>query len=395
MAIADELTKLEANRANIVAAINSKGGELAENAGLAACPEAISQLGSAGGTTLWTGHVDEAGLRYIGWDDADIANLKANICWDEEDDAAYVVPQDHKDLWDACEKVEVAGRTMLDYSEIGKWINVDFVLKYLPMVDFRSVTNGRDYFILCRWMIGLPAIDTSNVRTFTRFWGGCCSLVCAIPIKPKPNNIDALFQDCSSLVTIPQIDTSAATNMSSMFRNCYKLRLKSLGIKYPNNGSYKNIYGWSAVVEITTDDMSETNDIGGLHDNCLYLKKIKYNFTSSVRSFNNIFNGTRNIEVMTFEGETSFAGINSVSNNFTTSNSNSIPKTCVNYTMCTQLFNTMLRGVPAYSATSYPMYFESGSAVTDDAAGTLQSLVEQCQAMGWAIYNLTINPYTE
>ena len=63
--------------------------------------------------------------------------------------------------------------------------------------------------------------------------------------------------------------------------------------------------------------------------------------------------------------------------------------------MCTQLFNTMLRGVPAYSATSYPMYFESGSAVTDDAAGTLQSLVEQCQAMGWAIYNLTINPYTE
>ena len=441
MAIADELTKLEANRANIVAAINSKGGELAENAGLAACPEAISQLSSAGGTTLWTGHVDEAGLRYIGWDDEDIANLKANICWDEEDDGLYAVPQDHKDLWDACEKVVVAGRTMLDYSEIGKWINIDFVLRYLPMVDFRSVTNGADYFILCRWMIGLPVIDTSNVRTFTRFWGGCYSLVCAIPIKPKANIIDALFQNCtslvtippidtsaatnlsymfygcsslttipqidtsaatnmrqmfygcSSLVTIPQIDTSAATNMQQMFYGCYKLRLKSLGIKYSNK-SYNNIYGDSAVVEITTDDMSETNDIGALHSNCRYLKKIKYNFTSSVLSFNSNFYGTRNIEVITFVGETSFAGVNSASNNFTTSNENSIPKTCVNYTMCTQLLNTMLRGVPAYSAASYPMYFESGSSVTDDAAGTLQSLVEQCQAMGWAIYNLTINPYT-
>ena len=244
-------------------------------------------------------------------------------------------------------------------------------------------------------MIGLPAIDTSNVRTFTRFWGGCYSLVCAIPIKPKTNIIDALFQNCSSLVTIPPIDTSAATNLSNMFRNCYKLRLKSLGKKYPNNTSYKNIYGGSAVVEITTDDMSETNDIGGLHDNCLYLKKIKYNFTSSVLSFNNMFTGTRNIEVMTFYGETSFAGVNRAGNNFTTSNENSIPKTCVNYNMCTQLFNTMLRGVPAYSAHSYPMYFESGSTVDDDAAGTLQSLVEQCQAMGWAIYNLTINPYTE
>ena len=466
MAIADELTKLEANRANIVAAINSKGGELAENAGLAACPEAISQLSSAGGTALWTGHVDEAGLRYIGWDDEDIANLKANICWNEEDDADYAVPQDHKDLWDACEKVVVNGRTMIDYSEIGKWINVDFVLRYLPMVDFRSVTYGGDYFILCRWMIGLPRIDTSNVRTFTRFWGGCYSLVCAIPIKPKANNIDALFQNCtslvtipqidtsaatnvsymfygcsslvtipqldtsaatnvsymfygcsslvtipqldtsaatnmqqmfrgcSSLVTIPQLDTSAATNMQEMFCGCYKLRLKSLGIKYSNR-SYNNIYGESAVVEITTDDMSGANDIGALHTNCIYLKKIKYNFTSSVISFNNLFTGTRNIEVMIFDGETSFAGVNSAYNNFTTSNGNSIPKTCVNYTMCTQLFNTMLRGVPAYSATSYPMYFESGSAVTDDAAGTLQSLVEQCQAMGWSIYNLTINPYTE
>ena len=54
----------------------------------------------------------------------------------------------------------------------------------------------------------------------------------------------------------------------------------------------------------------------------------------------------------------------------------------------------MLRGIPNYTADSYPMYFESGSTVDDDAAGTLQSLVEQCQAMGWAIYNLTINPYT-
>ena len=48
MAIADELAKLEANRANIVAAINSKGGELANNAGLAACPEAIAAIKSGG-----------------------------------------------------------------------------------------------------------------------------------------------------------------------------------------------------------------------------------------------------------------------------------------------------------------------------------------------------------
>ena len=203
-----------------------------------------------------------------------------------------------------------------------------------------------------------------------------------------------MFNGCTSLVTIPQIDTSAATNMSGMFNGCYKLRLKSIGIKYPSKGGYNNFYGHSAVLEISTDDMSEATDIGGLHTKCTYLKKIRYNFTKQVKSFNSLFIDTRNVKEIEFVGETSFAGTNSQSNNFTTSNGNSIPKGCVTYTMCTQLFNTMLRGVPAYSAASYPMYFESGSTVTDDAAGTLQSLVEQCQAMGWAIYNLTINSYT-
>ena len=162
MAIADELTKLENNRANIVAAINSKGGELADNAGLAACPEAISQLSSAGGTTLWTGHVDEAGLRYIGWDDEDIANLKANICWNEEDDALYAVPQDHKDLWDACEKVVVNGRTMLANSELSKWKDVAIHCRYLPIIDTSSITSASGMLRNMFSLIALPVIDFSG-----------------------------------------------------------------------------------------------------------------------------------------------------------------------------------------------------------------------------------------
>ena len=176
MAIADELTKLEANRANIVAAINSKGGKLAENAGLAACPEAISQLSSAGGTTLWTGHVDEAGLRYIGWDDEDIANLKANICWDEEDDELYAVPQDHKGLWDACEKVEVNGRTMIAYSELSKWKAIDFCLRYLPMVD-TSAANGKNLLANMVWLYAIPKLETSGFTSMLGMFRACLNIL--------------------------------------------------------------------------------------------------------------------------------------------------------------------------------------------------------------------------
>ena len=98
---------------------------------------------------------------------------------------------------------------------------------------------------------------------------------------------------------------------------------------------------------------------------------------------------------MEFDGESVLTGVTGVNNLPFKNASNRINKEAVTYKLVQQVCEMMLRGIPNYTADSYPMYFESGSTVTDDAAGTLQSLVEQCQAMGWAIYNLTINPYTE
>lgn len=128
---------------------------------------------------------------------------------------------------------------------------------------------------------------------------------------------------------------------------------------------------------------------------CKWLLRAHFTFTSSMTGAQNWFRGPRNITEMSFADTCSLAGVTSANNMFANSTSNSIPKGCVNYTLVKQVCEMMLRGIPNYTADSYPMYFEGGSTVTDDAAGTLQSLVEQCQAMGWAIYNLTINPYTE
>jgi hypothetical protein len=56
MSVSSELLELETNRANIVAAINDKGGSLATDAGLATCPTAIQNIQA--------GHPDVA-LEYI------------------------------------------------------------------------------------------------------------------------------------------------------------------------------------------------------------------------------------------------------------------------------------------------------------------------------------------
>lgn len=60
MSVSSELLELETNRANIVAAINSKGGSLGSNAGLTACPSGIQNIQTEG-------HPDVA-LEYIATD---------------------------------------------------------------------------------------------------------------------------------------------------------------------------------------------------------------------------------------------------------------------------------------------------------------------------------------
>ena len=410
MAIADELTKLEANRANIVAAINSKGGELAENAGLAACPEAISQLSSAGGTTLWTGHVDEAGLRYIGWDDEDIANLKANICWNEEDDADYAVPQDHKDLWDACEKVEVNGRTMLAYSAYEQLYAKKVDILFLPMLDMRNNTVAG---VFDGWssLVALPAIDL-YVPNYVAIFRDCSRLLYLdnINISSGGDFHNSCFDRCYRLRRMPSLDTSTITFIEMIDLKC----LQSVPNLDCSGFKYVKFYKCTGFDKITLTNCAPSGSLSYClsetmvkqHNismrNCTSIEAFYYasgvinrNFDFSEKCTNCRANLQGIVKSINFAETCSLAGVTSEEGLISSASYTGFSKSIVNFTLVQQVCEMMLRGIPNYSAASYPMYFESGSAVTDDAAGTLQSLVEQCQAMGWAIYNLTINPYTE
>ena len=409
MAIADELTKLEVNRANIVAAINSKGGELAENAGLAACPEAIIQLGGAGGTTLWTGHVDEAGLRYIGWNDEDIANLKANIFWNEEDDELYAVPQDHKDLWDACEKVVVAGRTMLAYSAYQQLYTKKATIMFLPMIDMRNNTINA---VFDGWscLVALPAIDL-YVPYYVATFRDCKCLVYLdnINISSGGDFHSACFSNCFRLKRIPLLDTSSITFIELNNLRCLQSvpNFDCSGFKYVK---FEHCTGFDKLILTNcapsgslayclADTGVKQHNIS--MRNCTSIEA--FYFASGVMHRNFDFsekctNCRANIKgavTINFADTCSLAGVTSENGLISSVSYSGFSKSIVNYTLVQQVCEMMLRGIPNYTADSYPMFFESGSTVTDDAAGTLQSLVEQCQAMGWAIYNLTINPYTE
>lgn len=407
MAIADELTKLEANRANIVAAINSKGGELAENAGLAACPEAIAGLSGGGSTTSWTGHVDEAGLRYIGWNDEDIANLKANICWDEEDDGLYAVPQDHKDLWDACEKVVVAGRTMLAYSAYQQLYTKKETIMFLPMIDMRNNTN---YSVFDGWtcLVALPAIDL-YIPNYVAIFRACSRLLYLdnISIVSRGDFHNACFAGCYRLRRMPSLDTSSITFIELNGLNC----LQSVPNFDCSGFEYVKFQGCTGFDKLILTNCAPSGSLAYClsgtmvkqHNismrNCTSIEAFYYgsgvanrNFDFSEKCTNCRANIDGSVMSINFADTCSLAGVTSEAGLISSVSYLGFSKSIVNFNLVKQVCEMMLRGIPNYTAASYPMYFESGSTVDDDAAGTLQSLVEQCQAMGWAIYNLTITP---
>ena len=368
MAIADELTKLETNRANIVAAINNKGGELADNAGLAACPEAIEQLGNAGGATYWTGHVDEAGLRYIGWDDEDIALFKNAICWDEEYDYLFVVPEKNKQLWDNVDKVIYEGRQYAVYSsliELFEKNNPNY--RYLPPTRFE---NSYGVFSEYKNIIATPILDfTGTVNN--RFQLRNCSSLYHIALK----NCNTDCQGSDMITSYYEFGSDTPSFVSPKG----KLNNKRLGYF-----SYKNIVAPIFKASLVSD-VARAN---------ISSYKCEITIPSNIKSASYLLCQPACIELEIGESS-SLAGITSV-NNMPTSSGNPIGMMCAAvFKNVKNILELILKGIPNYTADSYPMYFESGSTVTDDAAGTLQSLVEQCQAMGWAIYNLTINPYTE
>ena len=76
----------------------------------------------------------------------------------------------------------------------------------------------------CYSLTAIPQLDTSAVTDMMQMFYGCSSLT-AIPHMDTSavTNMGYMFNSCSSLTAIPQLDTSAVTNMKYMFYGCYSL----------------------------------------------------------------------------------------------------------------------------------------------------------------------------
>lgn len=228
-----QIADMNSDIADAYDAVEDKGGTLPEQQTSANLPTAIDSIPSGGG---YTGHVDEVGLRSIGWTDADIEWLISKVDWMEEEDEAYKVPQQLIDIYTAnggwSNDLLFAHKSQPYY----KW-SPRFDTTGIP-VDYQHLRhNGATY---C-----LAILDCyMQTNNFYNFFAGCASL------KYVQNHSGTLYMD-SLYSLVEMTSNNIQANMTGSATNCYNL------IKFKGFGTV-NLSGCGKLVDVKIDHAYST-----------------------------------------------------------------------------------------------------------------------------------------
>ena len=178
-------------------AVEAKGGTLPAQETAANLPSAIASIPSGG--SPWSGHVDEAGLRAIGWTDRDIEWLNNVKNWNEDSDDVYKVPQELIDAyiaagntWNESLSQTYAGNWWFRYrprgGENGSFANsarCDFLIaipnyEIWPWAECRGMGRSASFFIannlqnlaqqIDLWDYSAPIIYINTTTALTGMW---------------------------------------------------------------------------------------------------------------------------------------------------------------------------------------------------------------------------------
>ena len=91
-------------------------------------------------------------------------------------------------------------------------------------MDFEGVTDMELMFENCSSLTTIPKLDTSQVTNMKAMFKNCSSLTTIPKLDTSQvTNMDYMFFSCFNLQSIPELDTSQVTTMSRMFCDCFSI----------------------------------------------------------------------------------------------------------------------------------------------------------------------------
>ena len=121
--------------------------------------------------------------------------------------------------------------------------------------DWDGVTDMSNMFYYCTSLKTIPELNTSNVTYMNSMFSNCSKLE-TIPLLDTSNvtNMNDMFYSCKSLKTIPELNTSKVTNTTFMFYSCSSLETIPL-LDFSSVTYIDYFFGYSDITGLT--------DVGG------------------------------------------------------------------------------------------------------------------------------------
>ena len=126
---------------------------------------------------------------------------------------------------DGYNQIEVNVIPKINVKETGLRFGNSTFTEVPEWADFYGVTDMYGMFQYCSNLQTIPQIDTSNATTMANMFSYCNHLQ-TIPLLNTSNvsNMDSMFFYCEDLQTIPLLNTSNVSNMNNMFYSCSNLQ---------------------------------------------------------------------------------------------------------------------------------------------------------------------------
>ena len=111
-----------------------------------------------------------------------------------------------------------------------------------------------------------------------------------LPYLEAQTDLSGIFENCTSLTTVPSFDASKATNLNKMFYKCELLQTVSQ-INTPNVTNMNQMFYYCQKLEtVPLFDTKNVNDMGGMFLNCNNLTSVPLFDTRNVNDMENMFN---------------------------------------------------------------------------------------------------------
>ncbi len=200
-----------------------------------------------------------------------------------EDDTMTQMAENIKQLYLPCEAdfwKALGYETEADFSG-GLGMMIENIKALIDLWDTGQFTNAVSSWISAYTIGGnklviCPKVDTSAVTNMGSMFYNCTSLQSIPQLDTSAvTNMGSMFQNCTSLQSIPQLDTSAVTNMGIMFYNCTSLQsIPQLDTSAVTNmGSM--FYNCTSLQSIPQLDTSAVANMGSMFQNCTSLRECK------------------------------------------------------------------------------------------------------------------------